>query len=128
MKIDDFESWIEELRQRHFDISATTWRLLRLAGQYQSVVIKSQAESSLEVVINDHERHQYPLDHATGTFRMILARIASFYMEIGAANGKIALYGFEGKVEVEDNFGSVRQLEIEMRNRNEFYLAVRCPK
>jgi hypothetical protein len=128
MKLDDFESLMEELRQQHFDVSAMTWRLLRLAGQYQNVVIKPRDESALEITINDQDVHAYPIENATGKLRMILARIGSFYMESGAAMGKITLYGFEGKIDLQDNFGSDRQLEIEMKNNNRegFYLVVKA--
>lgn len=128
MKLDNFESWVEELRKQHFDISATAWRLLRLAAQYQSVVIKPHDNSALEITLNDQDVESYPLTRATGTFRMILARVAFFCSKETVLTEQISPYGFEGKIDLQDNFGSDRQLEIEMRNNNRegFYLVVKA--
>jgi len=124
MKIDSFEYWIEEIRPDRFNISEAAWRLLKLAGQYESVIVRTKDNTALEVIINNRDSRIYPLGYARGTFRMVLARIGHFYMQSGAAMGNITLYGFEGEMEIEDNFGCIRILEIKMDNRLEFYLKV----
>jgi len=118
MSIDTFANWIEELGKHEFDISALTWRLLRLAGQYGHVVVKLQTDSTIGIGINNGELQLYNVNHANGTLRMILGRVASFYIERTYGTNQIALYGFEGTIEVDDNFGTRRRLQIEMKNNN----------
>jgi len=129
MKIDNIEDWVKELHKQHFDISGMAWRLLRLAGQYQNIVIRPKENSILEVIVNSEPPRTYSFEDAIGSvlgkFRMILGRIASFYMESRLVD--TGLYGFEGEMEVEDNFGCNRTLAIEMKNNGKdgFYLFIK---
>ena len=130
MEIDTLESWIEEVQKQHFDISSAAWRLLKLAGQYEGIEVKPFDDSTLDITLDGSGSKKHSVNHAIGKFRMLLARIASFYLESATVADNTALYSFEGCMAVEDNFGSPRLLEIVMKNNNRegFVLTIRCPK
>jgi hypothetical protein len=127
MSVDDFEPWIGEVHQQHFDISLASQNLLALAANFQSVFIRPIGDSELEITVDSQSSRIFLLEHASGRLRMILARIGAFYMK-DAAPKENALYGFKGTFEIKDDPGSVRRLTIETDNRRDFHLISRRVK
>jgi hypothetical protein len=101
-------------------------RILRLGGQYRSLVLTLQNDSTLEFVFNDQGRQTYAFQGAFGMFTLILGRIGAIYRQSDPLIDELALYGFEGRIEVEDNLECNRELDIGMRNggKQGLYLSI----